>query len=73
MDLQQLIQSRLDAPLTHQVVTVYDDGSRKVHKTRSFDTANNFATGERRRIGRAFISREDDKSRVVMAVLVEPI
>jgi hypothetical protein len=58
MDAMNLIAAALAAPKTHRVVTVYASGDRKVHETRSLATANNHATGERRKIGRDLIARD---------------
>jgi hypothetical protein len=48
------------APLTHRVTTTLADGSKRTHDTRSAATAEVFAVGERRKIGRDLISRNAD-------------
>ncbi len=53
-----LIKAALDAPKTHVVVSTYADGKTHRHETRSAATAENFAVGERRKIGRDLIDRE---------------
>jgi hypothetical protein len=48
------------APLTHRVTTTFADGAERTHDTRSLATAESFAVGERRKIGRDLISRNAD-------------
>lgn len=55
-----LINAALSAPKTHAVVTTYDCSMVRRHETRSMATAENFAVGERRKIGRDLISRNAD-------------
>jgi hypothetical protein len=61
------------APLTHRVTTTYADGATRTHDTRSAATAEVFAVGERRKIGRDLISRNADLTAgpVVRVVSVE--
>lgn len=71
------IRSKLDALTkqvrTHRVVTVYADGATKSHESISLAGAENFAVGERRKIGRDLISPVTGKSVRVVDVIVEPI
>jgi hypothetical protein len=67
-----LIDAALAAPKTHCVVTLYADGSVKRHETRSQATAENFAVGERRKIGRNLIDRKGNPVEVV-GVTVETL
>ena len=53
-----LIASALAQPMTHVVITTYADGLVKRHETRGINSAENYAIGERRKIGRDLISRE---------------
>jgi hypothetical protein len=69
----QLIAAALAAPKTHVCVTLYADGSVKRHETRSQATAENFATGERRKIGRSLISRDTGNPVEVVGVTVETL
>lgn len=62
MHTEALILARLAKPITHEVVTVYADGSEKRHGTRNIAQAENFATGERRKIGRDLIARKAGKA-----------
>ena len=66
-----IIQAALDAPKTHCVVTLYADGSVKRHETRSLATAENFAVGERRKVGRSLIDRSTGNTVQVVGVTVE--
>lgn len=55
-----LILARLAMPITHHVVTRFADGTERIFGERSIGAAENYATGERRKIGRDLISRGDD-------------
>lgn len=72
-----LIAAALAAPLTHAVVTYYQHGEVKSFETRSEASANSFAIGERRKIGRPLISRNADMTAgpvvIVTDVKVMPI
>jgi len=70
--LDRIAAARI-APLTHRVTTTYADGATRTHDTRSAATAEVFAVGERRKIGRDLISRNADLSAgpVVRVVSVE--
>jgi len=61
-----LIAAALAMPKTHEVVTTYADGTVKRFPTRNLASAENHAVGERRKIGRNLISRENgSKVRVI--------
>jgi hypothetical protein len=66
-----LIAAALAAPKTHCVVTTYACGRVRRHETRSEATAENWAIGERRKIGRNLIDRATDKTVTVISVTVE--
>jgi hypothetical protein len=67
-----LIAAALSAPKTHKVVTTYADGSTKGHLTAGVAQANNWAIGERRKVGRDLIDRATGKTvRVVSVEIVE--
>lgn len=68
-----LINAAAAMPKTHAVVTLYADGSTRRHETRSLATAENWATGERRKIGRTLINRATGKAVEVVGVTVEPL
>lgn len=60
-------------PMTHKVVTGYVDGSKRVHETRGEKEANNFAIGERRKIGCDLINRATGETVRVVFVTIEAI
>lgn len=66
-----LILSALAQPITHNVVTTYADGARNIHGTRGPKQAENYAIGERRKIGRDLISRDTGKTVRVVSVTIE--
>ena len=67
------IAAAQSAPLTHRVTTTFADGASRTHDTRSLATAENYATGERHKIGRDLISRETGKTVRVIEVSVSEI
>lgn len=66
-----LIAKELAKPATHVVVTRYADGSDHRFAARSAAAAENYATGERRRIGMALLNRQTGVSRTAVAVAIE--
>lgn len=52
-----LLSAALAMPHTHVVVTRFADGSDRRHTTRNHASAETFAFGERRKIGRDLIDR----------------
>lgn len=68
-----LIAAALAMPNTHRVVTRYADGAELVHETRSFATAENWAVGERRQIGRDLLDRATGNTVRVVDVAIEAI
>lgn len=68
-----LIQSALAAPTTHCVITAYADGSVRRHETRSAASAETFAIGERRKIGRPLINRDTGRPVEVVSVTVSAL
>jgi hypothetical protein len=73
MPLHPLIAAALAKPFTHKVVTVFADGSIKEHQTRGEHEANNWAIGERRKVGMRLIDRETGEARLRVRVTVEVI
>lgn len=63
-----LIAAALAMPKTHAVVTRFADGNERRHETRNMASAENYAVGERRKIGRDLISRETGETVRVVAV-----
>lgn len=68
-----LIAAALVAPMTHKVVTTYDDGRTKEHQTRNLAAAKNWAIGERRKIGRCLIDRDLNATVRVVGVEIKEI
>lgn len=61
-----LIARRLASPKSFRVTTLYESGTTYIHDTETLGQAENWATGERRKIGRDLIKRETgEKVRVV--------
>ncbi|MCP4564044.1 MAG: hypothetical protein GY873_30210 [Bosea sp.] len=58
MDIRARLEALAAAPREWRVTTHYADGATREHDTHTQAGAENFATGERRRIGRDLISRE---------------
>lgn len=72
MNALDLITAAAAAPMTHVVITTYADGTAKRHETRSAGAAENWAVGERRKIGRDLIARGDTaNTRKVRVVSVD--
>lgn len=63
-----MLNAALAAPKTHAVITTYASGAAKRHETRSAKTAEMFAIGERRKIGRNLIDRETGATVRVVSV-----
>ena len=55
MSVLDLIAAAQAMPKTHRVVTAYTSGKTRVHDTRSAASAETYAFGERRKIGRNLI------------------
>jgi hypothetical protein len=68
-----LIAAALAAPKTHKVVTTYADGREKRFDTRNLASAENHATGERRKIGRDLVDRMTGVTVRVIGVTVSEI
>lgn len=71
MDIETFIQAHLARPLTHRVTTTtFASGKTRTHDARSLGAAENYAVGERRKIGRDLISRETGETVRVVSVEV---
>lgn len=66
-----LVAAMLAKPITHEVVTRFADGTERHFGVRSAAQAENYAIGERRKIGRDLINRETGKTVRVVAVEIE--
>lgn len=73
MNALDLIAKRLAAAKNFRVVTTYADGKTRVHETETRGQAENWATGERRKIGRDLISRDTGATVRVVSVEIERI
>lgn len=73
MNATDRINAALAAPMTHRVVTRYDDGFEKTHDTRSLAAARNWAIGESYKIGKTLVCRETGVSREIVLVRIDEI
>lgn len=73
MNALDLIAAHLARPVTHRVTTAYEGGAVRTHDVRSLAQAQNWATGERRKVGRTLLSRETGESVKVIAVTINAI
>lgn len=73
MNTEAFLAAQFARPLTHRVTTVYEGGATHVRDTRSEAQAENWAIGERRKIGRDLISRETGETSRVVAVMVDAL
>jgi hypothetical protein len=64
------IAAALAAPKTHVVLTTYADGHVRRHETRSEASAQSYAIGERRKVGRDLIDRMTGATVRVVSVTV---
>ena len=70
MNIEAFLAEQLARPLTHRVVTTYADGNTKSHDARGADQAENWAVGERRKIGRDLTDRATGSTVRVVSVEV---
>jgi hypothetical protein len=63
-----LIAAALAAPKTHRVLVQYAAGNVRHHDTRSHDSAETYADGERRKIGRKLVDRVSGETVTVVSV-----
>ncbi|MBZ9888104.1 hypothetical protein LB559_09145 [Mesorhizobium sp. BR1-1-3] len=68
MNAMDLIAARLAAPKKFRVVTLYECGKTYTHDTEMMGQAENWAIGERRKIGRDLIERATGKTVRVVSV-----
>lgn len=73
MNTETFLQAQLARPLTHRVTITYACGKVRTHDARSEGAAENYATGERRKIGRDLVSRETGETVRVVDVTVSRI
>ncbi|WP_267550346.1 hypothetical protein [Rhizobium rhizogenes] len=65
-----LVAAALAMPNTHEVVTLFADGTSRSFKTRNRASAENYAVGERRKIGKDLINRDTGATVHVVDVYV---
>lgn len=68
-----ILAAMLARPMTHEVVTVFADGKTRSFPVRSLAQAENYAVGERRKIGRDLINRDTGATVRVVAVEVRAL
>lgn len=73
MNAENLIAAALAAPKTHRVVTTYACGKTRTFDTRSLASAENYAVGDRRKIGRDLIDCDSGEKVRVVSVEIAPI
>ncbi|NTZ60010.1 hypothetical protein G6L24_06760 [Agrobacterium tumefaciens] len=69
-EIANLIATSLAAPKKFEVVTLFADGTSRSHKTETQDQAENYAVGEKRKVGRSLINRETGTNVRIAAVSV---
>jgi hypothetical protein len=72
MDTEAFLAAQLARPLTHRVTTTYASGATRTHDTRSAAQAENYAVGERRKVGRDLINRMTGETVRVTSVTISP-
>lgn len=72
-EIAALLARRLAAPKQFEVVTLFADGSSRKFETETRAQAENYAVGEKRKVGRILKSRETDAEVRVVDVYVAAI
>lgn len=73
MNALDLVAANLAKPMTHVVTTTYANGTIKRHETRSAAQAENWAVGERRKLGRDLINRATGEAVRISSVDISPL
>lgn len=73
MDILERIATRLAAPKHFRITTTYASGVAKTREVETKGQAENWATGERRKIGRDLIDRMTGKTVRVVSVTIDAI
>jgi hypothetical protein len=73
VNIEARIAAAFAQPLTHRVSTVYASGVVKTHDVRGLGAANNWAIGERRKIGRKLINRVTGETVEVVDVTIDAL
>lgn len=72
-NIESLIAANLAQPMTHRIITTYDNGRTREHRTRNLSSANNWTIGERRKIGRKLIDRTTGQIVSIVSVAIETL
>jgi hypothetical protein len=71
---EDFLARMLARPMTHKVVTRFADGTTREHTVQSAGAAENYAFGERRKIGKVLKSRMTDQViPTITAVTIEAL
>ena len=73
MNINEFIAARQAAPKQFRVTTEYLDGSVRAFETETAGQAENYAHGQRAKLGRDLISRDNGKTVRVINVTVSAI
>lgn len=73
MDILDFIEARLAAPKRFRTTTTYRNGDIRHHDTETLAQAENWADGERRKIGKKVINRDTRETTFVVSVTVRAL
>ena len=71
--IEAFIDRRIAAPKRYCVTTTFADGTSRARDTETLGQAKNYATGERRKIGRDLLSRTTGATVRVVSVEIDRI
>ncbi len=71
--IEEIIATRSSAPKAFRAVTTYDNGTERMHETETESQAQNWAIGERQKIGIPFVDRDSGEPVMRVSVTVEAI
>lgn len=72
-DRTAFLAAQFARPITHHVVSTYVCGRVDTHEVRSLGAAQNYATGQRRQIGRSLIERDTGNTVRMINVEIKPV
>jgi len=72
-DINEIIAKRQAAPKRYCVVTAYDNGTERTHYTETKSQAENWAIGERRKLGHSFQDRESGEILTRVSVTIDAV
>lgn len=73
MNIESLIARRLAAKKSFRVVTTLADGTKRTHETETMGQAKNWETGQKAKLGKDMINREDGSTVRFVSVEIEAI